>query len=89
MRFIIYCDFATLKCTRKEFAEKLETFCKYYANHNNYLWEIEIDFGINNIFIPYSDNLCESIYVLLSEFVSGTSVLKIFRVSESFCNDAP
>lgn len=85
MKFIIYCDFATLKCTRKEFAEKLASFCKYYENYNNYLWEIEID----NIFIPYSDNLCESIYVLLSEFVSGSSILKIFKVSESFGNDAP
>lgn len=86
MKFMIYCDFATLKCTREEFAQKLETFCTYYENHNNYIWEIEVD-AIE--LLPYSDNMCETIYLQFSDFTDPSSFLKICKVSESFGNDAP
>lgn len=60
MKFFIYCDFATLKCSRKEFAEKLSTICSSVININNFLWEIEYDeFSV----IPYSDNQCETIFM--------------------------
>ena len=86
MKFIIYCDFATLKCSREEFAKKLDTFCVWHENHNNFIWEIEVS---EMEFIPYSDNICETIYYQFSEFTSPHSLLRICKVSESFGSDAP
>lgn len=86
MKFMIFCDFATLKCSHKEFAKKLSEFSTFVHNHNNFIWEIEVD---DISLLPYSDNMCESIYVRLSDFTDGSSFLKIFKASESFGNDAP
>ena len=58
MDFILYCDFSTLKCTKFEFAEKLNSFTSHYRNHNDYIWELKID---DIALIPYSDNDCETI----------------------------
>lgn len=86
MKFMIYCDFATLKCTREEFTKKLKTFCNYYDRHNDYVWEIEVD---KIELLQYSDNTCETIYLQFSSFIDSSSFLKICKVSESFGNDAP
>ena len=86
MKYIICCDFATMKCSRKEFAQKLETFCNHYKRCNDYIWEIEVD---ELALLPYGDNDCETLYQQLSEFVSPDSFLKICKVSQSFGNDAP
>lgn len=85
MKYIICCDFATLKCSRFEFAKKLSEFSINFSNLNNYTWEIEID---KYSFIPFSpDNMCESIYVMLSEFLDKDSFFIVFKPSESFSND--
>lgn len=86
MKFILYCDFSTLKCTKFEFAEKLNSFTSHYRNHNDYIWELEID---DVALIPYSDNDCETVYMQFSDFVDSHSILKVFRASESFGNDEP
>ena len=80
MKFFIYCDFSTLKCTKFEFAKKLQTIS------TNFFWEIEID---ELSLIPYSDNSCETIYHQLEDFVDSHSTLKVFKVEESFGNEAP
>lgn len=86
MKYFIYCDFSTLKCTKFEFAKKLNSFSTHYRNHNDYIWELEID---NMSFIPYSDNSCETIYIQFSDFVDSHSIFKVFKVSESFGRDEP
>lgn len=86
MKFIICCDFATLKCTHKEFAKRLSEFTDYCYNYNNFLWEIEV----NDLeLIPFSDNICESVYLRLSEFAEESSFLKICKISESFGSELP
>lgn len=86
MKYFIYCDFSTLKCTKFEFAEKLNSFATYYRNHNDYIWELEV----NDIsLIPYSDNDCETIYMQFSDSVNSHSIFKVFKASESFGRDEP
>lgn len=86
MKYFIYCDFSTLKCTKYEFAKKLQSFTTNFCNLNNFFWEIEID---ELSLVPYSNNFCESIYLQLQDLVDSHSVLKVFKIEESFGNDAP
>ena len=86
MKFFIYCDFSTLKCTKFEFAKKLQTISTNFCNINDFFWEIEID---ELSLIPYSDNSCETLYHQLEDFVDSHSILKVFKVEESFGNEAP
>lgn len=86
MKFFIYCDFSILKCTKFEFAKKLQTISTNFCNINDFFWEIEID---ELSLIPYSDNSCETIYHQLEDFVDSHSTLKVFKVEESFGNEAP
>lgn len=86
MKYFIYCDFSTLKCTKFEFAQKLNSFATHYRNHNDYIWELEID---DMFSIPYSDNSCETIYIQFSDFVDSHSIFKVFKASESFGRDEP
>ena len=84
-KYIICCDFATLKCSRFEFATKLSEFTSHYENINNFVWLIEID---EIDFIPYNpDNICESIYKYLSDFLNYDSFLIVFKASEFFSSD--
>ncbi len=85
MKYIICCDFASMKCSHFEFAEKLSQFTSNFTNLNNFTWELEIN---EFDFIPYNaDNICESIYVSLSEFLHKDSFFMVFKASESFSND--
>lgn len=85
MEYIICCDFASLKCSHFEFASKLKEFTTHYTNVNNYTWIIEI----NPLeFIPYNpDNMCESIYMMLCDFLVEDSFFMILSASESFSSD--
>lgn len=86
MKYFIYCDFSTLKCTKFEFAKKLESFTKHFHNLNDFFWEIEID---ELALIPYSNNSCETVYNQLTDLLDSHSILKVFKVEESFGSEAP
>lgn len=85
MKYIICCDFATLKCSRLEFANKLSEISTNFLNLNNYTWEFELE---EYSFLPFnSDNMCESIYVIFSEFLTKDSFFMVFKITESFSHD--
>lgn len=84
-KYVICCDFASMKCSHFEFAGKLSMFTTDFSNINNYTWIIEV--GEMDL-IPFSDNMCEAIYVLLSEFLEKDSFFMVFKVSESFSSDS-
>lgn len=86
MKYIICCDFASLKCSRREFAKRLSEFSSDFLNLNTYTWEVELN-ELN--FIPYNpDNMCVSIYVMLSDLLDKDSFFIVFKASESFSNDS-
>ena len=85
MNFLICCDFASVKCSHIEFANKLSEFTSYYSNLNDFTWIIEIN---EMDFIPfYPDDICKSIYYKLSEFLNKDSFFMVSKVSESFWSD--
>lgn len=43
LKYLIYCDFATVKCDFKEFAKFLSHYTDDYQNINNDIWLAEID----------------------------------------------
>lgn len=45
LKFIVYCDFASLKCNFQQFAEFLNGYSDNYENLNNDIWLIDIDDG--------------------------------------------
>lgn len=84
-KYIICCDFSTMKCSRSQFAKKLTSITSDFINQNNYVWELEIS---DLDFIPFdSDNICKSIYIALSEFIERDSFFMVFKASESFSNE--
>lgn len=85
MKYIICCDFASMECSQFQFAEKLSEFTSSFTNLNNFTWELEIE---ELDFIPFnSDDICESIYVMLLDFLTPDSFFMVFKASESFSND--
>lgn len=43
MKYLIYCDFSTLKCDFKQFAEFLQGYTEHYENRGFGIWLVEID----------------------------------------------
>lgn len=43
LNYLVYCDFATVKCDFKEFAKFLGRYTDDYQNINNDIWLIQID----------------------------------------------
>lgn len=43
LKYVVYCDFATLKCDRKQFAKFLKGYTDDFLNINNDIWLINIE----------------------------------------------
>ena len=43
IKYLVYCDFSTLKCDFKQFAKFLQRYTECYENRGNGIWLVEID----------------------------------------------
>lgn len=43
LKYLVYCDFTTLKCNFKQFAKFLGFYAEYYENIGNGVWLVDID----------------------------------------------
>lgn len=43
LRYLVYCDFSTLKCNFKQFAEFLNGYTEDFTNLNNDIWLVNIE----------------------------------------------
>ena len=77
MKTLIFCDFATMKCTRSEFAQRLLTY-GYCENINNFLWV----FSPNDDYINFYDSESESVYSMVNDFLNKDSVLLVVQPSD-------
>ena len=58
--YIIYCDFSTLNCNFKQFAEFLHHYSDDFVNCNNHIWLIAIE-DPDNPFCPSLDDLIKDL----------------------------
>ncbi len=90
-KYIVYCDFATLKCDFKQFAKFLSSHVDGFQNLNNDIWLIEIDDPEIPFYYDMSDFISDLENAGYADKDSNIIVAKyselayrIFGVDESF-----
>lgn len=43
LKYLVYCDFSTIKCDFKQFADFLKSYTDHYENLGNGVWLADID----------------------------------------------
>lgn len=81
MKFLIYCDFATLTCDEAQFAKALSLIDPQPQNlHHGNLWLVETP-GPESFEIPFA-NSCQEIYQLLQNFTTKNSTLIVSQIAD-------
>lgn len=70
MKHLIYCDFSTLKCNRKQFYEVLSSI-GYCENIDNFLWTLDFDD------VLFDQTITECIHYHLQDFIDEHSKILI------------
>lgn len=74
LKYLVYCDFATIKCDFKQFADFLKGYTDDFVNLNNNVWLVNID----DESIPFYNDLSNFIQDLESKgYADNDSVVLV------------